>query len=203
MADPKDKLPKAPEFGFGHDMLMNPGLAPKVVDGFMIDFFRVTTEATEKVPAQNVINLHHVQTGVDCYLGLGIEEKKTDQELADAAKDVYSRLAAESRQFNSANSSDQLADIHKCIGKYVSAPDAESLATLRQEFRQLASQFPQIPENLNQIDLAATWDWQIQQNFKKPVDILFDFKPIDGFSPDDFKVGHIVMQPNNEKNQYH
>ncbi|OIN92767.1 hypothetical protein AUJ42_00130 [Candidatus Collierbacteria bacterium CG1_02_44_10] len=202
MADPAAK-DKANNFGFGDEMLMSPGLTPKVVDGFMIDFFRVTTEATENVPAQNVVNLHHVQTGVDCYLGLGVEEKKTDQELADAAKDVYRRLAAESRQFNSANSTDQLADVHKCVGKYVSAPDAGSLAALRQQFQQLVSQFPQIPENLNQIDLAATWDWQIQQNFKKPADILFDFKPIEGFDPGDFKVGPIVMQPENEKNKYH
>ena len=171
---------------------------PTIIDGFWLDSARVKVEGTDKFPTQNLALVKHLKSGVDCYVALGIEEKKTDQELADMGKDVLRKLATEARQFDSMNMTDQLTDVHKCIGKYVSAFDSESLAILRQEFKQLASQFPQISENLNQIDFAATWDWQIKQNVRKPIEFLFDVKPIDGLSIKDDGFTPIIMSPTPE-----
>ena len=155
-------------------------LEPKVIEGFLVDFARVKVEGTEKNPAQNLARLKHLKTGADCYIAAGTEEKKTNQELVELGKIVLSRLVTESRQFAQLNASDQLGEIHKVIGKYMSAPDVETLGVLRQEFKQAAQQFPSVPENLNQIDLAATWDWNIQQNLRKPAEMIIDFKPIEG-----------------------
>ena len=155
-------------------------LEPKVIEGFLVDFARVKVEGSEKNPAQNLARLRHLKTGADCYIATGMEEKETDQELVELAKGILSRLVTESRQFAQLNASDQLGEIHKVIGKYMSALDVETLGALRQEFKQAAQQFPSVPENLNQIDLAATWDWQIQQSLRKPVEMIVDFKPIEG-----------------------
>jgi len=189
------------------DMMM-PMSEPKVIDGFQVDMFRVKVEGLDDSPAQNIANLHHLKSGADCYVATEADVTMSDAEMAEEAKIIYSRLAAESRRFaqldSGKNESDpgQLVVIHRCAAKYASAPDAGSLAGIRQEFKQLAQEFD-IPESLSQIDLAATWEWQIKHDLKKPIGAPLVYKPIDGFNPDDFKVGPILMQPDNEKNKYH
>lgn len=188
------------------DMMM-PMPEPKVIDGFQVDMFRVKVEGLGDSPAQNIANLHHLQSGADCYVATPADVTMSDAEMANEAKVIYGRLAAESRRFAQLdlgkNESDpgELAKIHKCVDKYATAPDAGSLAGIRQEFKQLAQEFD-IPESLSQIDLAATWEWQIKHDLKKPTEDKFDFKLIDGLAPADFKPTPLMMQPEHEKNNY-
>jgi hypothetical protein len=168
---------------------------PQVIDGFLVDFARVKVGETDEIPAQNVACLKHLRTGADCYVVIDPQAKMTDQELVEGGKVVLSRLVAESQQFAQLNSTDVLSEIHKVIGKYPSAYDSQSLGKIRQTFKQVAGKFPGIAENLNQIDLAATWDWQIQQNLRKPIETIIDFKPIEGI---DLKIdpGHLILSNN-------
>jgi hypothetical protein len=153
---------------------------PQVIDGFLVNFARVKVDETNEIPSQNIACLKHLRTGADCYIVTDPQTKKTDQELVEMGKAVLTKLVAEAQPFTQLNHLDQLGEIHKIIGKYTSATDPQSLGKLRLAFKQVADKFPQIAENLNQIDLAVTWDWQIQQNLRKPVEMILDFKPIGG-----------------------
>lgn len=179
----KDKNIHNPKYDF---IMLEPN---KMIDDFSFDHAVVNTEATAETPAQRITSLRHVPTGTDCYLAMNVEASESDQEQVNKAKIVLQRSVAEATRFDVINSTDQLANIHQCIGKYPSVPDAQALATLRREYRQHANQFPQIPENLNQIDLAATWSWHIQQMFKKSDSADRFFEPIPKV---DLDIGRVI-----------
>lgn len=167
------------------EMEMGKGLEPKIIDGFWVDFAKVIVEGTEGMPAQNISSLKHLRTGADCYVATEPETKKTDQELVDMGKVVLTNLVAESQSFAQLNSTNALGEIHKAVSNYQTANTPEELAAIRKSFKEVATKLPSIPENLNQIDLAATWDWQIQQNLRKPPEMIIDFKPLKDI---DFKI---------------
>jgi hypothetical protein len=167
---------------------------PKVIDGFLVDFMRVKVDETDGAPAQSIACLKHLHTGADCYVSTDSQTKKSDQELVEMSKGVLSRLVAEGELFAQLNSTSGLGEVHKVIGSYPSAQDSQGLGKVRQNFKEVAGKFPGIAENLNQIDLAATWDWQIQQNLRKPAEMIFDFKPIEGLDLD-IKPGPILLDP--------
>lgn len=183
---------------------MSSRFTSEVIDGFLVDPFAVTIEGANPSTSQRIARSTY-QNGVECLVATSPDEKLSNPQLVERSKEIINRLRMEWRRFGELGRSGQFdgeGGIHEIIGKYATAQDAQSLGLLRQEFRQLAQQFPDVPENMNQTDLAAAREWQLQQNLSKPAEILFDFKLSEHFDPKDFEPGPIYMQLPNQKNDY-
>lgn len=169
--------------GLSPDMLLQD--QPKVMEGLVLSPVRLRIDATEGGSQQCLGSVVDARTGLTCYVAVD-GSTLSDQDLVAHGKEVRSRLLAEASEFDQLNTTSRLGPILEASGKYSAAPNLESLNQLRIQFRRAAAQFPDIPENLAQIDLAAVWDWLLKNNAKKtaePETPLITYKPIPGTDP--------------------
>lgn len=177
-------------------------LTSEPIGNFLVDPARVTIEGADGTPVQIIGKATHVK-GVECYVAR-YGKMVSDQDIVKESEEIFDRLTREARRFAIMDYNGELGAIHELVGRYQSAPDITALHALRAEFTRISNQFPEIPENLRQIELAAAWDWVVKRNPTKPtntssfLNIILD----ENFYQEKFKPGSVNMQLPQEGDEY-